>query len=108
MKGNRLEDNMDGKVMMRHGDYYLVKDDQGIKLLWAILPNGFWIRLPARQLNEGNPPKENLVWEITENPDGTVTVDPSIECWAAPTKEEAQKKGPDFYWHGYLKAGVFT
>lgn len=104
LQGRRGLDNADHDSLKEPGDYYLVKDEQGIKVLWGILPNGFFCRLPARQLGEGNPPKENLAWSITENPDGTVTVDPSIEAWDRPEKAAA---GPDHYWHGHLVNGVW-
>lgn len=101
MRGKRVESNDD---LENPGDYYPVKADDGsIRLLWAIAPNGFWLRLPAKP-EEGN----NIFWNVTENPDGTITVDPSIETWAAPSKEEAQAKGPDYYWHGHLVNGEWT
>jgi hypothetical protein len=43
--------------------------------------------------------------KITEHENGTITVEPSIECWGRRTKELARAEGA--YWHGYLEAGVW-
>lgn len=82
------------------GDYWLVKDN-GRK--GAVKGDALWFRLPNGQL--GHILRKHEVddgrqrWDITENPDGTITVSPSIWLQAP--------GNPDAEWHGYLEKGVW-
>lgn len=72
---------------MRQGDVIIA--------LWAILPDTTWIRLAARGQGKRKEPE----WDIIEEDDDTVTVEPSIE-------QPEMVNVP--YWHGWLKKGVWS
>jgi hypothetical protein len=62
--------------------------------------DGYWVGVTPNDLSA------NLSrHEVQEHEDGTITVAPSIECWARRTKELARAEGA--YWHGYLEQGVW-
>lgn len=83
------------------GDYCVIFADVGsIKALWFKLPNdhGDW-GATGRIANEGHGHtrggRTEPEWEISLEPDGSVTVSPSIDS----------KGGVD--WHGWLERGVW-
>ncbi len=83
MKGRRVYANIDGRLALAAGDY-----GQEVDGGWyCCTPNG-------NMGNLGN----HLV---TEHPDGTITVSPSILVTVFAEGEEKE------LWHGYLEAGVW-
>lgn len=68
------------------GDYWITEDGY----LFVVLPTG--------EMGGVDPKK----WTVTENADGTVTVDPSILMQETPLKDGTVLKG----WHGYLRNDV--
>lgn len=80
------------------GDYTPIEKEGVVVALWFKLPTGSLGRIAATGHGEAD---ENE-WSIVIEPDGSVTVDPSIE-------QHANEKGkpPIAYWHGHLKHGVW-
>lgn len=76
MQGRRVSTFADAS---QPGDYCLMRSGA----LWVILPSGIHGRIDPEE------------WTITEEEDGTITVDPSIH------------DAPDG-WHGWLRHGVWT
>lgn len=80
------------------GDYFPRTDDDGsIACLWFRLPTDTVGRIAAK----GHGKDGEHEWSITEEDDGSITVDPSIE--QHPT---ASANIP--YWHGHLVRGVWN
>lgn len=71
------------------------------------IPESGYAKLPYGTLGEGwfvRPPGTPIAvclwnWNIEEHDDGTISVTPSIE-YGLP--------GEPYYWHGFLKHGVWT
>jgi hypothetical protein len=63
--------------------------------MWGILPIDAHCRLPSIGHSDRGGPE----WTISEEDDGTVTVDPSIQMLPV----EGYAPG----WHGYLERGVW-
>jgi hypothetical protein len=99
LQGKRVDD-MDAVWDGEPGCYYAIKNDEGqITGLWFKLPTGGLGRIAS--IVVGKDPEHE--WTITENDDGTITVDPSIEQHATPGRTE-----PEYgYWHGHLVNGVW-
>jgi hypothetical protein len=75
---------------------YCLSEDR--RILWMKVPSGESIRLPV---DEAAPPggrDDPLAWQLIEETDGTLTVDPSIDVHDAPSV-----KG----WHGHLRNGLW-
>lgn len=89
MRGRRRPDGT-APWNLRGGDYCRRKGNW-----WVCCPNG---NGPARLTGNGR--REAPNWEVTEHDDGTITVSPSIEAHAM-----GELAG---YWHGFLRAGVWS
>ena len=100
MQGTRV-DGMDAVWDGEPGSYYPIKNEAGeITGLWFKLPSGGLGRIA----NKGHGPDPEHEWTITENPDGTVTVDPSILQREMPGHENDPTLRA---WHGHLRNGVW-
>ena len=84
MTGRRMPDDPEFAAL-RPGDYYRITWPIDGQLHWAgICPDGSHCNLDRHT--------------VTEHADGTISVDPSIEV----------KDPEQVFWHGYLKAGVWS
>jgi hypothetical protein len=88
LQGRRVEGFGD---LERPGDYSFASG-----ILWAVLPTGSHARLPSQ--NHGQ--QGEAEWTIREEPDGTVTVDPSI-------RQHPINAAGIPGWHGYLERGTW-
>jgi hypothetical protein len=96
MQGRRVADG-GFSYLEKIGDYSVCWDDSEIACLCFVDPNGQWGRIAAKghgdadaRAGAGEPE-----WTITQNEEGEVTVEPSIDG------------GPGSY-HGYLTEGVWS
>jgi len=82
MQGRRVECTENGLPKDEQpGDYWFWEG-----IWWAEAPNGFIANLSNHT--------------VTENPDGTITVQPSILVWRT---IDGQRQD----WHGYLENGIW-
>lgn len=82
------------------GDYFLkYAPGGGVESLLFVMP-GF--ERPRWNRINGPLADREPRWDITEDTDGKVTVNPSIKSEWTVGEEKAQRR-----WHGYLKAGVW-
>lgn len=82
-QGHRIFPNKQGVLIWHPGDY-------GQAL------NGEWMARPPDRVSVGS----LRAHKVKENPDGTITVEPSIlvrQMW----------KGKEINWHGYLIDGIW-
>jgi hypothetical protein len=78
------------------GDYWYnpAADPKGHRSLWFLLPTAESRDAFAEPLSPHNGlHRIDSTWTITDNPDGSVSAQPSIAC------------GTPVYWHGYLEPG---
>lgn len=105
--GRRIEGGALAVMNGEPGDYcpvYVEGDEEsGIFALWFKLPGtGSMGRLPAAA-HPAHKPGDEPAWQITEDSEGRVTVEPSIRQMAMP-----QANPPIPEWHGFLRAGVWS
>jgi hypothetical protein len=92
----RRRDGVDQLWEGEPGDYFpVMRSDGAVTALWFKLPTGTMGRIAATGHGNGEEPE----WTIRVEPDGTVTVEPSIQ------QEEVPDHAPA--WHGYLRKGVW-
>lgn len=94
MKGTRVMPDADGRLRdLLPGEYGHA--DLRRDYIGADSPVNWWL---IRAPNGATCSLDPKVHKLTENPDGTLTVEPSILI---------PKEGP-MLWHGYLRNGVFS
>lgn len=97
LQGKRIEGGVAEMWDAEPGSYAPIFNDAGeLEALWMKLPTGSLGRIP--NIGHGQQGPE---WTITEEEDGSITVDPSIEQHPVPGDP------PTPYWHGYLERGTW-
>lgn len=100
VEGRRVADH---ESIERGGDYYVsYSDDGGIANVVFATPGylDFHGELVLNVITGSAAPTERVCWQVSENPDGRVTADPSfLVMW--------RERGIDRRFHCFLRAGVF-